>query len=118
MSEAIRGRRRFLQESLLGLPLMAQGSSQGAALPLYFFEVNAGHQTMAFRPTDYVDITPVSDVKRRALVAHESQDGAAIDRNHHDPMARFRGREIGVTFAEAFVRLSLARAGTYLPGLS
>ncbi len=89
----------------------------GQALPLYFFEVNAGHQTMAFRPTDYVDITPVADTKRRALVAHESQDGAAIDRVHHEPMARFRGREIGVTFAEAFVRLSRAKAGSFLPGL-
>ena len=89
----------------------------GQTLPLYFFEVNAGHQTLAFRPTDYLDITPVADTKRRALVAHESQDGAAIDRNHHDPMARFRGREIGVTFAEAFVRLSRATAGSFLPGL-
>lgn len=89
----------------------------GQALPLYFFEVNAGHQTMAFRPTDYVDITPVGDIKRRALVAHESQDGAGIDRDHHEPMARFRGREIAVTFAEAFVRLSRAKAGSFLPGL-
>jgi LmbE family N-acetylglucosaminyl deacetylase len=89
----------------------------GQALPLYFFEVNAGHQTMAFRPTDYVDITAVGDTKRRALVAHESQDGAGIDRVHHEPMARFRGREIGVTFAEAFVRLSRATAGSFLSGL-
>jgi LmbE family N-acetylglucosaminyl deacetylase len=32
MSAANRGRRRFLQESMLGLPLMAQGSGQGAGI--------------------------------------------------------------------------------------
>jgi N-acetylglucosamine malate deacetylase 1 len=89
----------------------------GQAQPLYFFEVNAGFQTLAFRPTDYVDITGVFDLKHRALLAHDSQDGAAIDREHHEPMARFRGREIGVTFAEAFVQLARAKAGVVLPGL-
>ena len=74
--------------------------------PLCYFEVNAGDQTRGFAPTDYVDITPVVETKRRAVRAHVSQGGEAILRDHHDPMAVFRGREIGVAAAEAFVRLA------------
>ena len=73
---------------------------------LCYFEVNAGEQTRGFAPTDYVDITPVAAIKRRAVLAHVSQGGEAIMRDYHDPMASFRGREIGVTAAEAFVRLT------------
>jgi LmbE family N-acetylglucosaminyl deacetylase len=73
--------------------------------PLYFFEVNAGSQTIGFRPTTYVDITATRDVKKRALFAHRSQDGEAIYRDHHEPMEIFRGREIGVAAAEAFIQL-------------
>jgi LmbE family N-acetylglucosaminyl deacetylase len=70
---------------------------------LFYFEVNAGEQTRLFLPTEYVDITPVRDQKKRALFAHVSQDGEAIYRDHHGPMEEFRGREIGVAAAEAFV---------------
>jgi LmbE family N-acetylglucosaminyl deacetylase len=76
--------------------------------PMYFFEVNAGSQTIGFRPTTYVDITATTEVKKRALFAHRSQDGEAIYREHHEPMAIFRGREIGATAAEAFVQLDRA----------
>jgi len=75
------------------------------SFPLYFFEVNAGSQTIAFRPTTHVDVTATRDAKRRALAAHESQRGDEIYRTHHEPMEIFRGREIGTTAAEAFVRL-------------
>lgn len=78
---------------------------------LCYFEVNAGEQTRAFTPTDYVDISPVADLKRRAVLAHASQGGDAIMRDHHDPMAAFRGREIGVAAAEAFVCVASARQG-------
>jgi LmbE family N-acetylglucosaminyl deacetylase len=74
--------------------------------PMYFFEVNAGSQTIGFRPTTYVDITATRDVKKRALFAHRSQEGEAIYRDHHEPMENFRGREIGATAAEAFVQLN------------
>jgi len=75
------------------------------SFPLYFFEVNAGSQTIAFRPTIHVDVIATRDSKRRALAAHESQHGDEIYRVHHEPMELFRGREIGTTAAEAFVRL-------------
>lgn len=75
------------------------------AFPIYFFEVNAGAQTIGFRPTTYVDITAVRETKKRALFAHESQHGDAIYRDYHEPMESFRGREIGTKAAEAFVAL-------------
>lgn len=83
---------------------------------LYFFEVNSGSQTEGFLPNTYVDITPVVEQKKRALFAHVSQDGQAIWREHHEIMAQWRGREAGVTAAEAFVHLDRTTTATKLPG--
>jgi N-acetylglucosamine malate deacetylase 1 len=88
----------------------------GRKSELFYFEVNLGSQTMGFRPTDYIDITAVVEKKKAALFAHKSQDGEAIWRKHHQPMAEFRGREIGRPAAEAFVRLSQTGVAG-LPGL-
>jgi LmbE family N-acetylglucosaminyl deacetylase len=76
------------------------------AFPVYFFEVDAGAQTIGFRPTTYVDVTAVRESKKRALFAHESQRGDVIYRDYHEPMESFRGREIGVAAAEAFIALN------------
>ncbi len=76
---------------------------------LFFFEVNAGSQTEGFKPDTYVDISAVVEQKKRALFAHVSQDGEGIWREHHEIMAAWRGREIGVAAAEGFVHL--ARGG-------
>lgn len=73
---------------------------------LYFFEVDAGSQTRGFQPNTYVDISDCLEKKKAALFAHKSQDGEAIWRDHHEIMAAWRGREIGVKAAEAFVRLN------------
>ena len=79
------------------------------AFPLYYFEVNSGSQTMQFHPTDYVDITPVAAAKKQVIYAHASQDPDDIYLNHHVIMQQFRGREIGVKEAEAFVRLDAVK---------
>lgn len=84
---------------------------------LFFFEVNSGSQTQGFTPNVYVDITSVVDKKKQALFAHQSQDGEGIWREHHEPIAIWRGREAGVKFAEAFVRLNRDNQNTQLPGL-
>lgn len=89
----------------------------GQRAALFYFEVNQGEQTMAFRPTDYVDITAVREKKKAALLAHKSQDGEGIYRRHHQPMEEFRGREAGCAAAEAFVRLSRS-AAPGMPGLA
>ncbi|PYP78112.1 MAG: PIG-L family deacetylase [Gemmatimonadetes bacterium] len=83
---------------------------------VFFFEVNAGSQTNLFRPDTYVDISSVVEKKKAALLAHTSQDGAAIWRAHHEPMANWRGRESGALAAEGFVRLPRAEAADRLPG--
>jgi len=77
---------------------------------LYFFEVNTGHQTMGFAPTDYVDVTARRDKKKGALLAHRSQHGDEILRQHVEIMETFRGREVGVAAAEAFVRVARVEA--------
>ena len=89
----------------------------GRTYPLYFYEVETEIQTMAFAPTDYVDITDVHQRKLAALYAHRSQNPDEIYRGHHKLMEEFRGREAGVPRAEAFVRLAHAAAAVPLPGL-
>jgi LmbE family N-acetylglucosaminyl deacetylase len=78
----------------------------GRAFELFYYEVDLGAQTNGFHPTDYVDVTAVRARKKAALFAHKSQDGERIYRDHHEVMENFRGRESGVTAAEAFVRLA------------
>ena len=89
---------------------------RGVSFELYFFEVMTGHQTMNFVPTHYVDIGESLEVKHEACRAHESQNPERF-LAHHRLMERMRGREIGVEYAEAFVRASRSGADTMLPGL-
>lgn len=84
---------------------------------LYFFEVNSGSQTEGFLPNTYVDISSVVERKKAALFAHVSQDGQAIWREHHEIMANWRGREVGLAAAEAFVHLNRATDVSKVPGL-
>jgi LmbE family N-acetylglucosaminyl deacetylase len=93
------------------------GLASRGRVPLYFFEVNYGYQTMGFQPNDYVDITTVREKKKTALFAHRSQDGEAIYREHHEIMENFRGRESGVGAAEAFASLPRNDVKRGLPGL-
>ena len=80
----------------------------GKIFELYFFEVCTGAQTMGFKPTDYIDITSTKEQKRKAVFCHTSQNPpgiyAAADCNH-GMMETFRGVEINVPAAEAFVRM-------------
>lgn len=73
---------------------------------LYFFEVCAGEQTLTFHPTDYIDITDTQEQKRKAVYCHISQDPDSIYSCGHASMEDFRGRELGVKAAEAFVRMN------------
>jgi LmbE family N-acetylglucosaminyl deacetylase len=85
---------------------------------LYYFEVMTGEQTQNFHPTDYLDITSVEPLKRRACFAHASQDPADFY-GYHEKMSRFRGMECGFQHAEAFISYArdnpahaLLRSGT------
>lgn len=74
--------------------------------PLYFFEVCAGEQTMTFHPTDIVDISDTQEQKKKALYCHVSQDPPSIYGCGHASMEDFRGRQLGVTAGEGFVRMN------------
>ena len=93
------------------------GQASRGRVPLYFFEVDYGYQTMGFQPSDYVDITTVREKKKAALFAHRSQDGEGVYRTHHEVMENFRGRELGVAAAEAFAALARDSRAGRLPGL-
>jgi LmbE family N-acetylglucosaminyl deacetylase len=84
---------------------------------LYFFEVNSGSQSQGFLPNAYVDITTVVEKKKAALFAHVSQDGQEVWRQHHEIIAAWRGREHGVTAAEAFVHVNRDGQINKLPGV-
>jgi LmbE family N-acetylglucosaminyl deacetylase len=84
---------------------------------VYFFEVNSGSQSQGFQPNTYVDISAVVEKKKSALFAHVSQDGPGIWRDHHEIIAKWRGREAGVAAAEAFVHLSRDTQISNLPGV-
>jgi LmbE family N-acetylglucosaminyl deacetylase len=81
---------------------------------LYFFEVCTGEQTMIFKPTDYVDISETTEQKKKAVYCHVSQDPPGIYRCGHAAMEEFRGRELGVVAAEAFVRMTGQKNGNHL----
>jgi LmbE family N-acetylglucosaminyl deacetylase len=76
---------------------------QARQFQLYFYEVNTGSETMAFTPTDYVDITHVRDLKIAAMYAHKSQDPDGTYKSYFKPLEEFRGLESGVQAAEAFI---------------
>ena len=81
---------------------------------LYFYEVCIGNQSFLFHPTDYVDITETQEIKKKALACHKSQDIVGDDGNYtqnmfdcgHPAMEDFRGRELGVHAAEAFIKMT------------
>jgi len=85
----------------------------GRAFHLYFYEVNTGVETMAFTPTDYVDITAVHEKKKAAMFAHQTQDPVNTYNNYFKPLEEFRGLEAGVKVAEGFIHFKKegARAG-------
>ena len=94
--------------SLLTIQTWARAATK---FSLYFFEVCAGGQTMGFHPTDFVDITDTQEQKRKAVYCHTSQDPPGIYACGHAAMEDFRGRELGVKAAEAFVKMTGKGAG-------
>lgn len=72
------------------------------SIPLLFYEVMTGIQTLCFHPEIYVDITSKADLKKKACYAHKN---CFPERWYpvHEEMMRFRGLEMGVKYSEAFV---------------
>lgn len=68
-----------------GLLVLTAWIESGRQFHLYFYEVNTGSETMAFTPTDYVDITIVQKKKKEAMFAHKTQNPIETYNNllHH-----------------------------------
>jgi len=81
---------------------------------LYFYEVCIGEQSMIFHPTDYVDITEIQELKKQAVYCHISQNPPDIYNCGHSSMEDFRGRELGVKAAEAFIRMNGRTQGGFV----
>lgn len=81
---------------------------------LYFYEVCTGNQSFVFHPTDYVDISLTHATKLKSLACHASQKIIGEDGKYtkdmydcgHPAMEDFRGKELGVPLAEAFIRMT------------
>jgi LmbE family N-acetylglucosaminyl deacetylase len=86
----------------------------GDKFSLYFFEVCTGEQTMAFHPTELVDISDTQEQKRKSIYCHVSQDPPGIYGCGHASMEDFRGRELGVKAGEGFVRMVGEGMGNFL----
>jgi LmbE family N-acetylglucosaminyl deacetylase len=89
--------------SILTIQCWIRGANK---FDLYFFEVCTGEQTMIFKPTDYVDISETREQKKKAVYCHVSQDPPGIYQCGHASMEEFRGRELRVPAAEAFIRMT------------
>ncbi len=72
---------------------------------LYFMDTVTG---IGFEPDEYVDITDVFEIKKKALLAHKSQytwlkEHSKIDYiDMMEAQAKIRGYQVGVKYAEAF----------------
>lgn len=84
---------------------------------LYFYEVNTGSETMAFTPTDYVDIATTHERKKQAMFAHKTQDPVNTYNDFFKPLEEFRGLEAGVKVAEAFIHFKAAGTRAGMQGL-
>lgn len=88
------------------LPNVRTGNPpHGIIVPIFYVDTVAG---LDFQPTEYVDITDTFETKRRMLLCHASQttwlkehDAIDVD-DMMETIARFRGAQCGVRYAEGF----------------
>ena len=107
---------------LLSVPSYRPHSPYCSQIPqLYYIEP---YGNFDFTPTDYVDITETLDVKLEMMSCHKSQLVWMKEHDNTDildyihTVAKFRGYQCGVRYAEAFTRKLMAlrcAAGNYLP---
>jgi LmbE family N-acetylglucosaminyl deacetylase len=97
------------------VPLLKTDHLHMATVPrLYYMDTLAG---INFVPTEYVDITATIDIKVRMMRKMASQLGWLKEMHDSDAeeyiktVARFRGLQAGVRFAEAFVHRPLYPGG-------
>ncbi|MCZ7545519.1 MAG: hypothetical protein M5R40_19235 [Anaerolineae bacterium] len=91
---------------LSGVPHVETAHAAHPGVPaLYYYDVLTG---VGFNPTEYVDIGETFKLKHKMLSCHESQIGWLMDHDGIDVldlmtvMARSRGVQCGVAYAEGF----------------
>ncbi len=89
------------------LPLYKTRQAAHSTVPaVYYFDTLAG---LGFSPSEYVDISPVIDIKLAALAEHASQVQWLRDHDGVDVLEQtrivsaFRGFQAGVAYAEGFI---------------
>lgn len=102
---------------IAGMLTLTAWVRSGRKFHLYFYEVNSGDETMAFAPTDYVDISATHERKKKAMFAHKTQNPIETYETFFKPMEEFRGLEAGVKVAEGFIHLKSNRERASLIGL-
>lgn len=80
----------------------------GRTFELFYFEAMSGTQSQMFRPTHWVNIEKVVDLKHQACLCHVSQNMPSLLDEWHIPMERFRGLECMCQYAEAFAHHTVA----------
>ena len=104
----------YFQKGLPHIPNQARPACRFAGTQVYHMDTIAG---LGFLPTEYVDISPVMEMKRRMLRCHRSQFQAISTLAHRDleqlieTQASFRGLGGGCAFAEGFCRLETWQRG-------
>jgi LmbE family N-acetylglucosaminyl deacetylase len=100
-----------------GLLVLTAWIKCGRQFHLYFYEVNTGVETMAFTPTDYVDITAVQERKKEAMFAHKTQNPIETYNTYFKPLEEFRGLESGAKAAEGFIHFKDGKDRATITGL-
>ena len=85
------------------------------AKPVFFGQIDGA--TEVTRPQVDAMSRLLAATRPDVVFAHGSQDGQGIWRQHHAIMAQWRGREVGVLAAEAFVHLNRDHHTSDMPGL-
>ncbi|MRR52719.1 MAG: PIG-L family deacetylase [Rhodocyclaceae bacterium] len=106
----------YFQKGLPHIPGQQQPACRFGQAQVFYMDTLAG---IGFSPAEYVDITPVMDLKRRMLECHQSQvkpmrELASTDLvDLIEVQARFRGMAAGCHYAEAFTRLEAFQRGLH-----
>ena len=104
----------YFQKGLPHIPNQTRSACRFGDAQIYHMDTLAG---INFTPAEYVDITPVMDIKRRMLACHASQLTAVSELAHTnlidmiDIQGRFRGLAARCTHAEAFRRVDAFQRG-------
>ncbi len=104
----------YFQKGLPHIPGQKEPACRFAQTQVYYMDNLGG---IGFEPTEYVDITPVMETKKRMLACHVSQVKSMKELADTDMLemievqARFRGFAARCRYAEGFRRLEAYQRG-------